>query len=81
MYDKIKVIKRIKKLESNLFVPFCHETDKELANLISALVKAWGDRTLTSIELDDRIATAAEKSPTKDENIISLRKAINLIKA
>ncbi|WP_413389349.1 preprotein translocase subunit SecA [Prochlorococcus marinus] len=56
------------------------ETDKELANLISGLVKSWGDRTLTSIELDDRIATAAEKSPTKDENIISLRNAINLIK-
>ena len=62
-------------------VTLSDETDKELANLISALVKAWGDRTLTSIELDDRIATAAEKSPTKDENIISLRKAINLIKA
>ncbi len=56
------------------------ETDKELAKLISNLVKAWGDRMLTSIELEDRIATAAEKSPTQDENIISLRKAINLIK-
>ena len=30
MYDKIKIFKRIKKLESHLFVPFCHETDKEL---------------------------------------------------
>ena len=56
------------------------ETDKELANLISKLVKVWGDRSLTSIELEDRIATASEKSPTQDENIISLRKAVNLIK-
>ena len=30
MYDKVKVIKRIKKLESHLFLAFCHETDKEL---------------------------------------------------
>jgi hypothetical protein len=30
LYDKVKVIKRIKKLESNLFIAFCHETDKEL---------------------------------------------------
>ncbi len=62
-------------------VALSDETDKELANLISSLVKSWGDRTLTSIELDDRIATAAEKSPTEDEDIISLRQAINLIKA
>ncbi len=61
-------------------VTLSDDTDKKLANVISDLVKSWGDRTLTSIELDDRIATAAEKSPTKDENIISLRKAINLIK-
>merc|ERR1712224_903002 len=61
-------------------VTLSDETDKQLANVISGLVKSWGDRTLTSIELDDRIATAAEKSPTKDEDIISLRKAINLIK-
>ena len=44
------------------------------------MVKAWGDRTLTTIQLEDRIATAAEKSPLEDENIASLRKAINLIK-
>ncbi len=61
-------------------VSLSDEIDKELANLISSLVKAWGDRTLSSIELEDRIATAAEKSPTQDENIILLRKAINLIK-
>ena len=61
-------------------VTLSKETDKELGQLIAKLVKSWGDRTLSSIELDDRIATAAEKSPTEDENIISLRKGINLIK-
>ena len=30
MYDKNKVFKRIKKLESFMFIPFCHETDEEL---------------------------------------------------
>ncbi len=30
MYDKLKTFKRIKKLESHLFLTFCHETDKEL---------------------------------------------------
>ena len=30
LYDKVKIIKRIKKLELHLFLAFCHETDKEL---------------------------------------------------
>lgn len=30
MYDKTKVFKRIKKLESHLFLPFSHESDVEL---------------------------------------------------
>ncbi len=67
---------------SQLFpVTLSDETDKELGKLIANLVKVWGDRTLTTIQLEDRIATAAEKSPLEDENIFSLRKAINLIKA
>jgi len=67
---------------SQLFpVKLSDDTDKELGKIISNLVKAWGDRALTTIELEDRIATAAEKSPLEDENIFSLRKAINLIKA
>ena len=56
------------------------ETDKKLASLSSKLVKEWGDRSLGSIELDDYIATAAEKTPTKDKNIEELRNAILLIK-
>ena len=37
-----------------------------MADLARDLVKAWGDRALTVIELEDRIATAAEKAPTDD---------------
>ena len=40
------------------------------------LVKAWGDRALTLIELEERIATAAEKAPTDDAQIRFLREAI-----
>ena len=65
----------------NLFpVLLTEETQKILVSLSSKLVKEWGDRALSSIELDDYIATAAEKTPTQDENIQELRSAIQLIK-
>ncbi len=65
----------------NIFpVLLTEETEKRLVSLSSKLVKAWGDRALSSIELDDYIATAAEKTPTKDKNIEELRVAIQLIK-
>ena len=56
------------------------EIDQYLAKLSSELVKEWGDRSLGFLELEERIAKAAEKAPTKDEQIIKLRKAIALIK-
>ena len=57
------------------------ETDQCLADLARDLVKAWGDRTLTVIELEDKIATAAEKAPTDDAQIAALRSAIARVKA
>ncbi len=30
MYEKSKIFKRIKKLETSLFLPFSHESDEEL---------------------------------------------------
>tara|TARA_Y100001968_G_scaffold314866_1_gene340746 strand:+ start:782 stop:3622 length:2841 start_codon:yes stop_codon:yes gene_type:complete len=57
------------------------DTDEYLAQLAKQLVKSWGDRSLTLIELEDNISTAAEKAPTEDVEINSLRKAINLVKA
>ena len=55
------------------------ETDQALSSLASQLVQSWGDRTLTLIELE-RIATAAEKAPTEDPLINSLRKVIGLVR-
>ncbi len=57
------------------------ETDQFLVDLARDLVSAWGDRALSVIELEDRISTAAEKAPTDDAQIASLRKAISLVKA
>lgn len=52
------------------------ETDQSLAELARELVKKWGDRALSVIELEDRISTAAEKAPTDDPQIAALRQAI-----
>ena len=57
------------------------DTDQVLADLARDLVKAWGDRALSVIELEDRIATAAEKAPTEDAQISALRAAIGRVKA
>ena len=56
-------------------------TDQLLASLARNLVMAWGDRALTLIELEERIATAAEKAPTDDLQIQDLRVAISQVKA
>ncbi len=53
---------------------------RKLSLLSSELVKTWGDRTLTILELDDKIATAAEKAPTEDKLIQSLRDALSEVK-
>ena len=56
------------------------DTDQALGQLARDLVKAWGDRALTVIELEERIATAAEKAPTEDPHIQALRGAIARVK-
>ena len=56
------------------------ETEEVLISLERELIREWGDRTLSSIELEDRISTAAEKAPTNDSLIQSLRSAIALVK-
>ncbi len=53
---------------------------KKLSSLSNELVENWGDRKLTILELDDRIATAAEKAPTEDKLIKSLRLALSEVK-
>ncbi|WP_269621978.1 preprotein translocase subunit SecA [Prochlorococcus marinus] len=57
------------------------DTEKVLIELERKLVKAWGDRKLSPIDLEDRISTAAEKAPTEDPLIKSLREAISTVKS
>ncbi|MEB3349364.1 MAG: preprotein translocase subunit SecA [Cyanobacteriota bacterium] len=56
------------------------DTSDALVVLAHDLVKAWGDRALTVLELEDRIAQAAEKAPTSDPQIQRLRDLIGLVK-
>ena len=56
-------------------------TNQALAQLTQELVDNWGDRVLSSIELEDRIAAAAEKAPTNDPQITSLRQVIVCVRA
>ena len=56
-------------------------TEHSLKELCQDLVKAWGDRQLTQLELEDRIAQAAEKAPTDDLQIQQLRQLIARVKA
>jgi len=56
-------------------------TDQDLATLAKDLVSTWGDRQLTLLELEDRIAQAAEKAPSEDPQIQALRNCIAQVKA
>jgi preprotein translocase subunit SecA len=56
-------------------------TDEALSKLGRDLVDAWGDRALTVLELEDRIAQAAEKAPTADPQIQRIREVIGQVKA
>ncbi len=51
--------------------------EKKLSFLSDELVRNWGDRQLSVLELDDRIATAAEKAPTDDKCIKLLRESLS----
>jgi len=57
------------------------DADTALVRLAKDLVKVWGDRALTVLELEDRIAQAAEKAPINDPQIQALRDCIALVKA
>jgi preprotein translocase subunit SecA len=55
-------------------------TEQSLSELAHDLVKAWGDRQLTVLELEDRIAQAAEKAPISDPQIQAMRDLIARVK-
>jgi len=54
--------------------------EKELNILSKKLVETWGERKLSIFELEDKIATAAEKAPTEDILIKSLRQVLSSVK-
>ena len=56
------------------------EIQKSLSLLSKKLVENWGDRKLSVLELDDKIATAGEKAPTDDISIKLLREALSNVK-
>jgi preprotein translocase subunit SecA len=57
------------------------DTERDLSALARELVQQWGDRSLTLLELEDRIALAAEKAPTTDPLIQKMRDILRRIKA
>ena len=79
---------KIKKKNSNKINSFrslfpCklgEKIESDLKSISRKLVEAWGERNISLIELEDRIATAAEKAPTDDILIQSLREILADIK-
>ncbi|MEI6616515.1 MAG: preprotein translocase subunit SecA [Cyanobium sp. ELA507] len=56
------------------------DTEEALSGLSRELVAAWGDRSLTVLELEDRIAQAAEKAPIEGPHLLRLRELIARVK-
>ena len=70
--------KNILNSSTNLFPCKLDEAiEKKLSLLSDELVKNWGDRQLSVLELDDKIATAAEKAPIDDKCIKLLRESLS----
>ena len=56
------------------------ETTDFLKKTVDAAVKEYGERSLTELEAEDKIAIAAEKAPTQDPIILGLRESYNMIR-
>ncbi|NMG21648.1 preprotein translocase subunit SecA [Brasilonema bromeliae] len=56
------------------------ETEKLLKEAVEAAVREYGDRSLSELEAEDKVAVAAEKAPTDDPVIQKMREAYNRIK-
>ena len=76
-----KAVREARSLGSLYPCSLSEATEQALASLAKALVNAWGDRQLTLLELEDRIAQAAEKAPSEDPQIQALRDCIAQVKA
>ncbi len=74
-------IKNIADSSTSLFpCKLDEEIENKLSLLSGKLVENWGERQLSALELDDKIATAAEKAPTKDKFINLLRESLSDVK-
>ncbi len=76
-----KAVREARSLGSLYPCSLSEASEQELVTLAKALVNAWGDRQLTLLELEDRIAQAAEKAPSEDPQIQALRDCIAQVKA
>jgi len=73
--------KKISNSSTSLFPCKLDEViEKNLSILSDEILKNWGDKQLSVLELDDRIATAAEKAPTDDNLIKLLRESLSDVK-
>jgi preprotein translocase subunit SecA len=79
--DPFKALSEAKALGTLYPCALLPATEDSLSQLGRELVEAWGDRALTVLELEDRIAQAAEKAPTSDPNIQRIREVIATVKA
>ncbi|MEM1241849.1 MAG: preprotein translocase subunit SecA [Cyanobacteria bacterium P01_H01_bin.26] len=55
------------------------DTEKALKDAVAFAVKTYGPQSLSELEAEDKIATAAEKAPTDDPAIQKLRHVYRLI--
>jgi preprotein translocase subunit SecA len=55
-------------------------TEQLLKDAVSLAVQTYGERSLSELEAEDKIATAAEKMPTEDAVILKLREAYRTIR-
>lgn len=69
------------KVSADLFpIKLSAEAERLLKDAVDLAVKQYGERSLSELEAEDRLATASEKAPSDDPAILKLRDAYNLIR-
>ena len=57
------------------------DTKALLKGAVDGAAKAWGERSLSAFEAEDRLSFACEKAPTEDAAIVALRAAFLAVEA
>jgi preprotein translocase subunit SecA len=60
--------------------PLSKETEQLLRQAVESAVREYGERSLTELEAEDKVAIAAEKAPTDDPIVQQMRQAYNRVK-